>query len=215
VVKHRGSQPRAGGWKQWKEPDARRALAAWRLSGLSVAAFCAREGYSETRLRYWSTRLEDQQAERSTTVSFVPVALEKVGRAGHIEIERNGVVLRLREDLDVEHVARREGSVQRRISPEKDHQRRISPRRIRRISPQKDQSSRRISPTYSKSGQERRIRREGSVRRTRKAGKRATQSVCIGRYLALGRHRKNAEAQPTVFAISLRVRAQSLGAQVP
>jgi hypothetical protein len=39
-------------------------------------------------------------------VSFVPVALEEVRRAGHIEIERNGVVLRVREDLDVEHVAR-------------------------------------------------------------------------------------------------------------
>jgi hypothetical protein len=104
--KRRGSQPRVGGWKQWKEPEARRALCAWRLSGLSVAAFCAREGYSETRLRYWSVRLGEQQAEQSTMVSFVPVALGDARRTGHIEIERSGVVLRVREDLDVEYVAR-------------------------------------------------------------------------------------------------------------
>jgi hypothetical protein len=39
-------------------------------------------------------------------MSFVPVALEDVQRARHIEIEHDGVVLRVREDLDVKHVAR-------------------------------------------------------------------------------------------------------------
>lgn len=105
-MKRRGTQPRGGGWKQWKEPEARRALSAWRVSGLSVAAFCAREGYSQTRLRYWSALLGDRQAERSTAVTFVPVSLGQARPAGHIEIERNGVVLRVREDLDVAHVAR-------------------------------------------------------------------------------------------------------------
>lgn len=44
-------------WKQWKEPETRAALASWRRSGLSAAAFCTRESYSETRLRYWSERV--------------------------------------------------------------------------------------------------------------------------------------------------------------
>lgn len=39
-------------------------------------------------------------------MTFVPVSLGQARPAGHIEIERNGVVLRVREDLDVAHVAR-------------------------------------------------------------------------------------------------------------
>jgi hypothetical protein len=93
-------------WRQWKEPDARKALAAWRRSGLSAGAFSARAGYSETRLRYWSERLRAEPSPRSSPVSFVPVALSNAPREHHIEIERGGVVLRVREELDVEHVAR-------------------------------------------------------------------------------------------------------------
>jgi transposase len=101
--KKRGSQPSGRRWTQWKEPEAREALAAWRSSGLSVVAFCAREGYSETRLRYWSERLGKAPP---VPVSFVPVTLVDSARTGHIEIERGGVVVRVREDLDVAHVAR-------------------------------------------------------------------------------------------------------------
>jgi hypothetical protein len=93
-------------WKQWKEPEARAALASWRRSGLSAAAFCGREGYSETRLRYWLERLGEAPGAHSSSVSFVPIALGDIRRANQIEIERGGVVLRVREDLDVAHVAR-------------------------------------------------------------------------------------------------------------
>jgi hypothetical protein len=106
VSKSHDSEGRVRRWKQWKEPEARRALTGWRRSGLSAAAFCAREGYSETRLRYWCARLDEQQDERLPTVSFVPVPMGTSQRARHIEIERGGVVLRVREDLDVEQVAR-------------------------------------------------------------------------------------------------------------
>lgn len=103
-----GQKPhgQVGRWKRWKEPDARRALAELRRSGLSAAEFCAREGYSVTRLRYWTERLDVQGDERLPTVSFVPLTLGDTTDARHIEIERGGVVLRVREDLDVEHVAR-------------------------------------------------------------------------------------------------------------
>jgi hypothetical protein len=73
---------------------------------LSVGAFCAREGYSQTRLRYWSERLGHDSVVRPQTVSFVPVTLGRAHQRGHIEIERSGVVVRVREDLDVEHIAR-------------------------------------------------------------------------------------------------------------
>jgi hypothetical protein len=103
-----GSQRSGRRWTQWKEPEARKALAAWHRSGLSAAAFCAREGYSERRLRYWSERLAEHPTALSSVspVSFVPVAVSEVQRARTLEIERGGVVLRVREDLDVEHVAR-------------------------------------------------------------------------------------------------------------
>jgi hypothetical protein len=103
-------EPQSSGrrWTQWKEPDAHKAISEWRGSGLSAAAFCAREGYTETRLRYWLERLGKRLDRRvdPSTVTFVPVALAAGPEVRHIEIECGGVVLRVREDLDVEHVAR-------------------------------------------------------------------------------------------------------------
>ena len=99
------SVPSGRRWTQWKEPQARAALASWRRSGLSVAAFCAREGYSETRLRYWSERLGEALRSGSASMSFVPITVSEVRRVQQIEIERAGVVLRVREDLDVNRVA--------------------------------------------------------------------------------------------------------------
>jgi len=95
-----------GRWKQWKEPEARAALASWRRSGLSAAAFCAREGYSAKRLRYWLERLGEAPSPRSAAVSFVPITVGEVRQVRQLEIERGGVVVRVREDLDVAHVAR-------------------------------------------------------------------------------------------------------------
>jgi hypothetical protein len=50
-------------------------------------------------------RLSEPSQSRSS-VSFVPVALGDMRRGHQIEIEHSGVVLRVREDLDVVHVAR-------------------------------------------------------------------------------------------------------------
>lgn len=89
------------GWKQWTESEARRALAEFAASGMSAAEFCGARGYSTQRLRYWATRLP--QAARP--VAFVPVTLP-VASDARIEISCGEVVLRVREDLNVEHVAR-------------------------------------------------------------------------------------------------------------
>lgn len=94
-------------WTQWKEPEARAALASWRQSGLSAAKFCAREGYSVKRLQYWQRRLGEVATSGAESMSFVPMELSGLRREmSQIEIERGGVVVRVREDLDVSHVAR-------------------------------------------------------------------------------------------------------------
>jgi len=106
VKKSREAQASGRRWKQWKEPEARAVLDAWRRSGLSVSAFCAREGYSDTRLRYWAERVGESTRSQSASVSFVPVRFGEARRAHQIEIERAGVVVPVREDLDPEFVAR-------------------------------------------------------------------------------------------------------------
>ncbi len=88
------------GWTQWTESEARRALAEHAASGMSAAEFCRARGYSTQRLRYWSARLP-----QAPSASFVLVALPAAS-SGRIEIASGEVVLRVREDLDVEHVAR-------------------------------------------------------------------------------------------------------------
>lgn len=108
----RASDPRRG-WQQWTESDARAALAEHARSGKSAAEFCRINGYSTQRLRFWAKRLS-----RASTVSFVSVelarppstrsssALSGSSPRGHVEMVCDGVVVRVREDLDVEHVAR-------------------------------------------------------------------------------------------------------------
>ena len=97
-----GARPR-GGWRQWTEAEARAALDDWSRSGLSAAAFTRERGVSARRLAYWTRRLGQDQR-----VQFVPVELAAAAAQprAQIEIERDGVVVRVREDLPVEHVAR-------------------------------------------------------------------------------------------------------------
>lgn len=45
------------GWKQWTRAEARRALTAWRKSGLPVATFARSRAISVNRLRWWNSRL--------------------------------------------------------------------------------------------------------------------------------------------------------------
>ncbi len=104
--KPQGVGSRVRGWTQWKEPEARDALESWRRSGMSASAFCAREGFSVARLRYWSERLPEAAAAKLAPMSFVPIAVGDVCGARTLEIEHAGVVIRVREELDVAHVAR-------------------------------------------------------------------------------------------------------------
>ena len=98
------------GWRQWGESEAREALDAYARSGQSVAAFARSRGFSVQRLDYWRKRLG-----RSSAVTFVPVALPStLAPEATIAISVGDVVVRVRESLDIEHVARLVGALARR-----------------------------------------------------------------------------------------------------
>jgi transposase-like protein len=94
-------------WRHWSEQEARATLAELAQSGLSMARFAQSAGLSVRRLAYWRKRLAD-----TGPTEFVPVALSPSARPRasterpHIEIAIEGVAVRVREDLDVEHLAR-------------------------------------------------------------------------------------------------------------
>ena len=50
---------RLGEKKTWTEEDGREAVAAWRASGESMAAFAKEQGFGDGRLRWWRDRLRD------------------------------------------------------------------------------------------------------------------------------------------------------------
>jgi hypothetical protein len=103
-----------GSWQQWTEREARSTLAELSRSGTSVAQFARAKGVSAQRIFYWRKRLSE------TAPAFVAVELPRsssssayAGRA-HIEIATGCVVVRVREDLEVEHLARIVGALSSR-----------------------------------------------------------------------------------------------------
>ncbi len=101
---------RSGGWRQWKEDDARQALAELAASGEALA-FSRRTGVSLARLAYWRRRVSLPEA---TPTSFVAVDLAGVGPR-QLEIAAFGVVIRVREDLDADRVAHLVEAIGRRM----------------------------------------------------------------------------------------------------
>jgi hypothetical protein len=69
-----------------KEQQWRRWMRTWRASGLSVAAFCARQGLSAASFYAWRRELERRDAEQP---AFVPVRLvgSEVPSAGGAPVE--------------------------------------------------------------------------------------------------------------------------------
>ena len=98
----RGAKGRVAGARRrrWTLEQGRTAIESLARSGLSSSTFARREGISRARISYWKTRMGDGGG-----AAFVAVALPVASR-GQIEIAHGEVVLRVREDLDVDHVAR-------------------------------------------------------------------------------------------------------------
>lgn len=96
-------------WRQWTEDEARGALEELAQTGESAAEFARRRGVSTQRLAYWRKRLVASAKPR-----FVAVALPGTGSPASIEIASSGVVVRVREDLDVDHIAQLVEAIGRR-----------------------------------------------------------------------------------------------------
>jgi hypothetical protein len=86
-------------WRQWTETQAREALEELAASGESLASFARSRGVSPQRIAYWRRRLGEP-----SSAPFVAVTVPE-SRAW-IEVMVGSVVVRVREDLDVGHVAR-------------------------------------------------------------------------------------------------------------
>jgi transposase-like protein len=84
-------------WRHWTEEQARAALGELAQSGVSIAKFAEIKGVSVQRLAYWRKRLFAAAPTR-----FVPVDVSTATRSAEprIEIVIDGVVLRVREELD-------------------------------------------------------------------------------------------------------------------
>ena len=98
-------------WRQWTEKEARAALEELAASGETAAAFSRRTGISHRRLAYWRKRV----APRERT-DFVAVDLAEVVMPRCLEIVAAGVVIRVREDLEADQVARLVEAIGRRVS---------------------------------------------------------------------------------------------------
>ena len=107
-----GKSQRARQWRQWTEDAAREVLAELASSGESMAEFSRETGFSRSRLAYWKKRVAMPK-----TTDFVAVDVSEPATTRCFEIVASGVVLRVREDLEVDHVAQLvEAILQRRPS---------------------------------------------------------------------------------------------------
>jgi transposase-like protein len=94
-------------WRHWSEQEARATLAELAQSGLSMARFARSAGLSVRRLAYWRKRLAETGPTEFVPVALLPSALPRTSmERPHIEIATEGIAVRVREDLDVEHLAR-------------------------------------------------------------------------------------------------------------
>lgn len=87
--------------RQWTEHDARAVLDEFAASHESATEFARRKGVSWQRIAYWRKRLA------AATPGFVSVAMSASVPSARLQIEflARGVIVRVREDIDVEKLA--------------------------------------------------------------------------------------------------------------
>ena len=94
------------GGRWWTEDEARTVLAELAKSGESLAAFARTRGLPAQRLRYWKKRIGAAKSVPAFLPVSWPAAAPTASGAPMMEIVTGGITLRVREDLDVEHLAR-------------------------------------------------------------------------------------------------------------
>jgi hypothetical protein len=63
---------RLRGPRKWRAADARRILARWRASGLSLNAFSRENRIGRKRLRWWKQQLADWGEDKAAIVGLAP-----------------------------------------------------------------------------------------------------------------------------------------------
>lgn len=84
--------------QRWSEAEARQVLDTWQASGLSLGAWCRREGVGYERVRRWRAQLEAAPRHRRKAPVLLPVEVverESMGEPRDFELELSGG-LRLR-----------------------------------------------------------------------------------------------------------------------
>jgi len=95
---------------RWTVVEARDALAAQAASGLSMAAFAAREGLKVERLKRWRRELGDVGAVAAAPTAFVEVRRRSPEPVA--VVLRSGRVLRVSESIDAEALRRIVGALE-------------------------------------------------------------------------------------------------------
>jgi hypothetical protein len=98
-------------WRQWTESEARAVLDELARSGGSLAEFARSKKVSTRRLSYWRKRLGDAGAPPA----FVSVALPHESSSSPVEIVSGRVVVRVRDDVDADRIARIVEALARRL----------------------------------------------------------------------------------------------------
>ena len=102
--------------KRWTLEQARQVIEQWRASGKSAVVFAAEQGFSATRLSYWSKQIEAMapKSPRFVAVAINAAAPTTARSALGVEIEVDGLTLRVGDDVDVRYVARLVAALQTR-----------------------------------------------------------------------------------------------------
>lgn len=85
--------------RRWTEDDARAVLAAQGASGLSVAAFGAREGLDPQRMYSWRRRLGRSAEEATPAPAFIEIRSPAKREVVEVAL-RCGRVVRVAESID-------------------------------------------------------------------------------------------------------------------
>jgi hypothetical protein len=87
-----------------KEALWRRYLQQHQKSGLSVRAFCSRQGLAESAFYFWRREIERRDGEVSVTrqAAFVPVVVQAVAESPIEVTLASGHVVRLRSGFDAD-----------------------------------------------------------------------------------------------------------------
>lgn len=86
---------------RWSAGDARRVLASWRVSGLSVSAFGAKYGLAAQRLGWWKKRLADW-GDATEAVSSAPRLVQAIVRGSAAPTDVAPVAIRFGAGIVIE-----------------------------------------------------------------------------------------------------------------